>query len=31
MMSSVGTDRGKLRNVGRRTVRTGMDRSRFEG
>jgi len=30
-MSPKGTDRGKLKNVGRRTVRTGMDSSRFDG
>ena len=31
MMSSTGTDRGRLRNVGRRTVRTGTDSTRFDG
>ena len=31
MISSTGTDRGKLRNVGRRTARTGMDSARFDG
>ena len=31
MMSAKGTDKGKLRNVGRRTVRTGMDSVRFDG
>ena len=31
-MISVGwTCRGKLRSVGRRTVKVGMDRSRFDG
>ena len=29
--SPKGTDRGNLKNVGRRTVRTGMDSSRFDG
>ncbi len=31
MMSSGGTDRGKLSRVGSRTVKTGMDNSRFDG
>jgi hypothetical protein len=31
MMSSIGTDRGKLRNMGRRIARTGMDSARFDG
>ena len=30
-MSSRGTYIGKLSNVGIRTVKTGMDRSRFDG
>jgi len=30
-MSVKGTDKGKLKNVGRRTVRTGVDSSRFDG
>ena len=31
MISAGGTYRGKLRSVGRRTVKVGMDRSRFDG
>lgn len=31
MTSSIGTGRGKWKNWGSRTVRTGMDRSRFDG
>ena len=31
MISSKGTDRGKLRNAGSRTVRTGTDNIRFDG
>lgn len=31
MMSSIGTDKGKLRNVGRRTVRTDTDSVKFDG
>ena len=31
MMSSRGTDRGKLSSVGSRTVKIGIDRSRFDG
>jgi len=31
MMSAYGTDKGKWKKVGRRTVKTGMDRSRFDG
>ena len=30
MMSSKGTDRGKLSSVGSRTVRMGMDKSMFD-
>jgi len=30
-MSAKGTDKGKLRNVGRRTVRTDTDSVRFDG
>jgi len=30
-MSVYGTDKGKWKKVGRRTVKTGMDRSRFDG
>ena len=30
MTSSNGTDKGKLKKVGRRTVKTGMDSSRFD-
>ena len=30
MISSNGTDKGKPKNVGSRTVKTGMDRSRFD-
>lgn len=31
MMSSKGTDKGKLRNGGSRTVKTGINRRRFDG
>lgn len=31
MMSSIGTARGNLRNVGRMIVRAGMVSSRFDG
>ena len=31
MISAGGTYAGKLRNVGRRTVKVGMDKSRFDG
>jgi len=31
MTNSRGTDKGKLRNVGRRTVRIGMDKIMVEG
>ena len=31
MISAGGTYWGKLRSVGRRTVKVGMDRSRFDG
>jgi len=31
MISSRGTDKGKLSNVGSRTVKIGMDSSRFDG
>jgi len=31
MMSCKGTDRGKLKNGGSRTVKTGMKRSMFDG
>ena len=31
MISAEGTYWGKLRSVGRRTVKVGMDRSRFDG
>ena len=31
MISASGTYSGKLRSVGRRTVKVGIDRSRFDG
>ena len=31
MISASGTYSGKLRSVGRRTVKAGIDRSRFDG
>ena len=30
MINAMGTDMGKLRSVGRRTVKVGIDRSRFD-